>query len=243
MKHFDGSSRESATSALNSAIAWARPPVPGIAVAALSDDGQLNEAVLRGGLSSSEYDKGAAIPDPKERRHYMFRRSFQRAFVRTVLSWQGAVDALDIEHRLDTQPRCLQVPDLHLSFSASSFTAVACASLTRNVGIDVERVREIENVETLARRFFTKAEADMITALQPADQNLAFLRIWTTKEAGLKAIGRGIDSGLNSLIVASNGCSYHTDIVNEFNMTAPWSWIHLAFIPQHVVTVVHSPEK
>jgi phosphopantetheinyl transferase len=243
MKHFDGSSRESATSAVNSAIAWAHLPVPGIAVAALSDNGQLNEDDLRGSMSSSEYDKGAAIADPTERRHFMFRRSFQRAFVRTVLSWRGAVDALDIEHRLDTQPRCLQVPDLHLSFSASGFTAVACASLTRNVGIDIERIREIENVETLAHRFFTKAEAERITALQPAEQNLEFLRIWTTKEAGLKAIGRGIDSGLNSLVVSSDGCYYHADIIDEFNMAAPWGCVHLAFIPQHVVTVVHSPEK
>lgn len=243
MKHFDGSSRESAASALNSAIAWAHPPVKGIAVAALSDDGQLNEAVLRGGLSPSEHEKGAAIADPTERRHYLFRRCFQRVFVGTVLNWQDAVDALDIEHRLDTQPQCLQAPDLQLSFSASGFTAVACASLTRNVGIDVERVREIENVETLARRFFTKTEADIITALPPADQNLEFLRIWTTKEAGLKAIGRGIVSGLNSVVVSSDGCFYHSDIVDEFNMTAPWNCIHLAFIPQHVLTVVHSPEK
>ena len=106
-----------------------------------------------------------------------------------------------------------------------------------------QRIREIENVETLAHRFFTKAEAERITALQPAEQNLEFLRIWTTKEAGLKAIGRGIDSGLNSLVVSSDGCYYHADIIDEFNMAAPWGCVHLAFIPQHVVTVVHSPEK
>jgi phosphopantetheinyl transferase len=240
MKHFDGSSHERAVSAINVAMTWAHSTVPRLAVAALSDDGHFNEAILREGLSSSESDKGAAIADPVEKRHYMFRRCFQRAFVRTVLNWKGA---LDIEHRLDTQPRCLQAPDLRLSFSASGFTAVACASLTRHVGIDVERVREIENVETLSRRFFTPAEADMITALPLADQNLEFLRIWTTKEAGLKAIGRGIVSGLNSLIVSSDGCTYHSDIVHEFNMTAPWNCHHLAFIPQHVVTVVHSPEK
>lgn len=224
-------------------MVWAQPPVPGVAVAAVSDNDQLDEATLRNGLSANECDTAAAIADPAEKRHYMLRRCFQRAFVGAVLDRRAPFNTIDIEHRLDSQPKCLQAPDLKLSFSASGFTAVACASLTREVGIDIERVRDIENLKALARRFFTEVEADIITALPRKDQNLSFLRTWTAKEAGLKALGRGIVSGLNSLILTGDKSTYHPDIIDEFKMTTPWQHTHLAFIPQHIVTVVHSPEK
>jgi 4'-phosphopantetheinyl transferase len=66
---------------------------------------------------------------------------------------------------------------------------VACA-IARGceVGVDVERVdRAVEAVE-IARRFFADAEVRQIER-EPE----AFFRIWTLKEAYVKACGRGFD--------------------------------------------------
>jgi 4'-phosphopantetheinyl transferase len=65
----------------------------------------------------------------------------------------------------------------------------------RRLGIDVEHVREILEARGIARRYFTAAEA---AAIENADQpGSAFLRLWTRKEAVIKAVGVGLSMPLN----------------------------------------------
>jgi 4'-phosphopantetheinyl transferase len=69
------------------------------------------------------------------------------------------------------------------------------------LGIDIESLnRKIEH-EDLARRFFTPTESAALLALPTADRHTAFFRIWTRKEALLKATGQGISAGLDSFEV------------------------------------------
>src|SRR4029079_11690195 len=79
------------------------------------------------------------------------------------------------------------------------------------LGIDLERVdREIE-IDDIARRYFSTAEADAIEALAPERKLAAFLRLWTCKEAVLKALGEGISFGLDRVAFAldANGTPQH----------------------------------
>ena len=57
----------------------------------------------------------------------------------------------------------------------------------REVGVDVEREREIEDAEAIAERCFSPAERDACRAL-------GFLYCWTRKEAFVKALGSGLSS-------------------------------------------------
>ncbi len=71
---------------------------------------------------------------------------------------------------------------------------VACAvSDESEVGVDVERVdRKVEAV-SIARRFFADEEVRQIDLPDEARARDAFFRIWTLKEAYVKALGRGFD--------------------------------------------------
>ena len=70
------------------------------------------------------------------------------------------------------------------------------------VGVDLERIdREIE-IDDIARRYFSAAEADALEALAPERKLAAFLRLWTLKEAVLKALGEGISFGLDRVAFA-----------------------------------------
>jgi 4'-phosphopantetheinyl transferase len=65
------------------------------------------------------------------------------------------------------------------------------------VGVDVERIRPRARALELAARFFAPDETTMLAAL-PADTLLdGFLRLWTAKEAVLKAHGGGLSYGLH----------------------------------------------
>jgi len=69
---------------------------------------------------------------------------------------------------------------------------VTLAVAPTEVGVDVESLRQVTNAERLARRFFSPAEHKLVCELDGPDRDHAFLRIWTQKEAYLKATGLGV---------------------------------------------------
>jgi 4'-phosphopantetheinyl transferase len=66
------------------------------------------------------------------------------------------------------------------------------------VGIDIERKRPGVRTEEIASRFFTPKEAAEIKALPPDERQRAFFRLWTRKEAYIKATGEGL-SGIEKI--------------------------------------------
>jgi 4'-phosphopantetheinyl transferase len=92
----------------------------------------------------------------------------------------------------------------HLDFNLTHAREQVLIAVAREqpVGIDLERVdREIE-IDDIARRYFSAAEADAIEALASERKLAAFLRLWTCKEAVLKALGEGISFGLDRVAFA-----------------------------------------
>ncbi|ERN42526.1 phosphopantetheinyl transferase [Rubidibacter lacunae KORDI 51-2] len=71
----------------------------------------------------------------------------------------------------------------------------------RAIGIDVEQLRSRPNADRLARRFFSPREADAIAALAGTRLDRDFLRLWTAKEAYLKATGAGLRGAIEQVEV------------------------------------------
>jgi len=70
----------------------------------------------------------------------------------------------------------------------------------RQIGVDLEYLRPINDAVDLAQRFFCLREYQAIAKLTDDSQKaIAFLRYWTTKEAFLKGIGAGIAGGLDQV--------------------------------------------
>lgn len=220
------------------AITWARSSVSGLFIAAYTDDASSKDGDFTDCLTLAEIAKAETFTHLAERRHFMFRRCFQRLFVALVTGWQANPRELRLEHKLDTQPTCLDFPSLHLSFSSSGSAAVACASENSAVGIDVERVRVIEDVVQLARRFFSSREADAIAAMPAAEQSHHFLLHWTAKEAGLKAIGKGIVSGLNAFCLERKPPDSTYSVVGPVNTDSVWTLQNVDILPNHIMALI-----
>jgi 4'-phosphopantetheinyl transferase len=218
-------------------IVWHRLSDPGLIVASFTDDATLDISDLRDVLSPSEKNHAVKLTDPVELRHYIARRCFQRLFVAEVLSTNITPSKLDIIHQTDVRPFCPSAPDLNLSFSSSGTTAIACASKSHAVGIDIERSRKVVNVIALARRYFTPEEAETLANLPDAEQSLAFLHYWTAKEAGLKALGKGIIFGLNTFTIKDKG-KFSFEFQGPNHNLQDWSLQYLQNVPQHLVALV-----
>jgi 4'-phosphopantetheinyl transferase len=75
---------------------------------------------------------------------------------------------------------------------------VACAvGWGDELGVDVESLGHSDSVLEIARRNFAPAETAMLEALPPAARASAFGRLWTLKEAYLKATGQGLAAPLD----------------------------------------------
>ena len=94
-----------------------------------------------------------------------------------------------------------------LDFNLSHARNHVLLAFARNqpLGVDLERLDREHAVEDLARRFFAPAEADALQRLPPSQQLSAFLRLWTCKEAVLKAIGAGLSFGLSRVAFELSG--------------------------------------
>lgn len=81
-------------------------------------------------------------------------------------------------------------PDIHFNLTHSG-TYAAAAFSDKEVGIDLEY--KCHNIEKIAKRFFAKQEAEVITScMDEKEKQTLFLRYWTLKESVLKVTGQGM---------------------------------------------------
>ena len=81
---------------------------------------------------------------------------------------------------------------LQFNLSHSGDLALIAVARTRHVGVDVEQVRPMHDLDALAARICTPGELATITDLADAHRERAFFAMWTRKEAMAKATGEGI---------------------------------------------------
>ncbi|KAE8547405.1 MULTISPECIES: 4'-phosphopantetheinyl transferase family protein [Marinobacter] len=88
----------------------------------------------------------------------------------------------------------------HLSLSHSQ-GLTACATGRSALGIDLEPSQRRADWARVTTRWFTAVEQEWLLR---ADDPFSFLKVWTLKEAWLKATGRGIAGNLQTLEVRKN---------------------------------------
>jgi 4'-phosphopantetheinyl transferase len=91
---------------------------------------------------------------------------------------------------------------LRFSVSHSHDVALIAVAQGREVGIDIEFVREDINANEIAGRFFSPSEASALRALPAHAIAIAFFDCWVRKEAFIKARGLGLSLSLQSFSVS-----------------------------------------
>ena len=126
-----------------------------------------------------------------------------------------------VEHDSHGVPYLPQYPNLYISISHCRTAVAAAFSDHGPVGIDIESRRHTN--PSLIKRVCTPAEVDTIQHSE--DPEMAFLRLWTRKEAVLKCQGTGI-RGFGSMVdaLSAKDCE-----VNEIACDLPDTVAALAF--------------
>jgi 4'-phosphopantetheinyl transferase len=92
-------------------------------------------------------------------------------------------------------------------FNCSHSQGLTMIAITKNlrVGIDIERVRAMPDLAGIATSFCMDHERQFLFSQAPEKQLETFYRIWTAKEALLKAMGVGIGRHLRDVSGVQNG--------------------------------------
>jgi 4'-phosphopantetheinyl transferase len=139
-------------------------------------------------LGADERARAARFRGGRDRLRFCAARAMLRLLLATY-SGQAAM-ALRFNYGAHGKPSLADAPDLYFNLShAHEQIILAVAEVA--VGIDVEYRRELA-LEQLAARFFCAPEAAHLAELPHSARHAAFLRLWTCKEAYLKATGEGL---------------------------------------------------
>jgi 4'-phosphopantetheinyl transferase len=149
-------------------------------------------------------------PDELERRDRMARDSgrrqqlLTRALQREVLSHHAPYIAprdwrfLRSEAGRPSLAPPFDATGLHFNLAHTEGMVAMAVARAPRIGIDVEALGKRAPLP-VARRYFSEREAAALFALPAEQQPLRFLRLWTLKEAYLKALGEGISGGLDRM--------------------------------------------
>jgi 4'-phosphopantetheinyl transferase len=76
-----------------------------------------------------------------------------------------------------------------VAFNLSHCEDLALVAVTaqRPVGIDVEKVRQLQYLDSIMNRFFSEQERNVVVSVPPRDQAKIFFALWTRREAVAKA--------------------------------------------------------
>ena len=133
----------------------------------------------------------------------------------------------------------LNATQLQFNLSHSGKQILLAVTQERELGIDIERMREDYGGVEVAQRFFAEEEYDALIALPKELQAQAFFNGWTRKEAFIKAIGAGLYFPLRDFVVELR--PEHkpalVSIKQDVNAAASWSMHDLAVTPGYVAAL------
>lgn len=181
-------------------------------------------------LSADEKDRAGRFIFEHDRARFVAARAFLRRVLGQVVGEHPA--ALIFAYGAHGRPRlsaCAPRPDFNLSHAGDvALLAVCWAS---PIGIDVEAIAPAMDTGTLAGQVMHPNELAAFERLAEHRRTSAFFRLWTRKEAALKAQGSGLFRDPRSLDV---GLGQPSDTTVVFLDGAPCAIHDVPAPPDHV---------
>jgi 4'-phosphopantetheinyl transferase len=199
-------------------------------------------------LTPAEWDRVDRLRIPAKRIEAIVSRGVLRHILATLLKQDPANIAFTIGSHGKPHLDEIHSPRLRFNLSHTAGWLLLGVTLDRELGVDIENIRQRSSLEDLATRFFTEREATSILALPALERPRAFFTAWCRKEAVLKAAGLGISAGLNSFevpvhaaadpfmlafaekrwwlhdVAVGDALVASVAVENEAALVRPWSW-------------------
>jgi len=194
------------------------------------------ERALANWLSAEERARAARFGKPILARRYTIGRAALRFVLATRLDVAPHAVPIERDHR--GRPRLSETHSIDFNVThtgdAAMFGLVEAQGV--RIGVDLERASRNVNDAGMARRVCTSREREALARLDEHARRLAFLRLWTCKEAMSKATGDALAAPFR-----------HLDVAREPDLAlvagpapyTPLDWaIHSANVPEGFIGTV-----
>lgn len=151
-------------------------------------------------LSPDEAGRAARFVFALHRSRWIAARATLR---RVIAAWTG-LEPQEVRFAYGANGKPMLFPtgsELRFNLSHSGGYAACAVTSGRDVGIDLEEVRPLADLEAVAAQFFSPVENEALLDLPAAGRLRGFYECWTRKEAFLKATGDGLARPLDSFSV------------------------------------------
>src|SRR5207253_10315872 len=108
-------------------------------------------------------------------------------------------ELLCLGYSLHGKPMLADQGGLRFNLSHSGDLAVCAVSRSRDVGIDIEQIRPIDNLGRMFQSISSPSERTVWQTLDGTRQVDAFFNCWTVKESCAKALGTGLSTSVQSI--------------------------------------------
>lgn len=187
---------------------------------------------LRSLLSETEKTRADRFQFEQHRRRFIAGKGHLRLLLSRYL--HQPPQAINFHYGVHGKPElAVQNPAKPLFFNSSDSHELALFAVCQeeSVGIDIEFMRSDVEVLEIAQRFFSPYEYQLLEN-QPTDQQFAiFFKIWTLKEAFIKAIGMGLNFPLTDFDVDPTAGKPHLAAIRHGDMQAS-DWELRNFYPE-----------
>jgi 4'-phosphopantetheinyl transferase len=180
---------------------------------------------LRSLLASDEKIRADRYHFERDRGRYIRGR----AALRTLLGRYLDVSPAEVRFRYgnNRKPELafpLDSRDLRFNVSNSGELALIAVGSRMALGVDLEKIRPMPDLMSVAKRFFSAREVQTILTLDESKRQDAFFACWTRKEAFLKVTGVGLSYPLAGFAVSTDpdGLAELYEVNGQFHEANNW---------------------
>ena len=165
------------------------------------------------------------------------RRRFTvaRATLRSIINYYTNMRPHDIKLYENANGKPMVSGRLQFNLSHSHELAVYAFTLDADIGVDVEQVRPIQNIDSLIRNYYSPIEQTYVLNRPKALLHERFLDVWVRKEAWIKAIGTGLSHSLTSFSVTCDEPGTVNGVADDWtlrHLNAPFGYIAAVAAPE-----------
>jgi 4'-phosphopantetheinyl transferase len=153
-------------------------------------------------LSKDERVRADRILVEDARRRFLISRILSRRILGECTRQDPA--RIEFDSGPQGKPHVRGGDSIHFNISHSHHWWVMVVARDRDVGIDVEDLRRSVDIERIAERLFAPEEIAVMHSLPEAERRRALFRVWTSREAVVKAMGEGIFASGHKFVVEAD---------------------------------------
>lgn len=141
-------------------------------------------------LTQDEIQRANRFRFELHRERYIIGRGILRKLLNQYTG--KSADQIEIAYGPHGKPYLANNPlDIHFNLSHSDDLALYAFTIHKEMGIDIQKMED-DFKESIAKRFFSAEEYNELMQLSDQERVIGFYRLWASKEAFIKNIGKGL---------------------------------------------------